>query len=153
MISIIGLFNDEDDAARSIRKLKDAGIPEDKISIITQENAIRRMLGCKPACVVRRYAAWGVSIGIAIYATLGLFAGIGRCNLLHFGHAYGIGTFVGGVMGCLVGTAEYEKDSHLHVQGARMGDRVVATIQASEENAENVKLILGQGKALSVKAL
>jgi hypothetical protein len=51
MISIIGLFNDEDDAARPTRKLKDAGFPEDRISIIAQENAVRRLLGFEPACV------------------------------------------------------------------------------------------------------
>jgi hypothetical protein len=161
MISIIGLFDDEKDATRSTQKLKDAGFPEDKISIITREDAIHKLLGCEPACIVRRYIAWGASIGIAIYATLGLFAGMCQCNLLHFGHAYGIGTFLGGIlagalvggaMGCLVGAAEYEKDSHLYVQGARMGGKVIA-IQASEEDIENVKLILEQGKALGVKAL
>jgi hypothetical protein len=161
MISVIGLFNEEGDAARSIQKLKDAGFSEDRISLITRENAIHKLLGCEPACVMRRYAAWGASIGIAIYATLGIFAGICQCNLLHLDPAYGIGTFlggtlagafVGGALGCLVGAAEYEKDSHLYIQGARMGGRVIA-IQADEEDAENVKLILEREKALGVKAL
>jgi len=161
MRSIIGLLKGESDVTRSTQRLKEAGLPEDRISVFTQENAIRKILGCEPTCVVSRYAVWGASIGIAVYALFALFAGLCQCNLLHFGQAFGFGTFLGGILagtivggglGALVGAAEFEQDSHLYVQGARMGGRVIV-IQASEADADRVKLILEQEKALGVKAL
>jgi hypothetical protein len=161
MRSIIALFRDEDEVARSTQKLKEAGLPDDKISVLTQGSAIRKLLGCEPTCVVTRYALWGASLGIAAYAISALLAGLCQCNLLHFGQAYGIGTFLGGILagafvggglGCMVGAAEFEKDSHLYVQGARMGGRVIV-IQVSEEESDSVKLILQQEKASGVKTL
>jgi hypothetical protein len=62
------------------------------------------------------------------------------------------GAIVGGLLGCIVGVAEFEKDSHLYVQGARLGGRVIV-VQASEEDAERVKRILEQENASGVKAL
>lgn len=161
MVSVIGLLRGEDAVKRSTQRLKEAGLPEAGIIIFTQESAIRKLLGCEPICIISRYALWGASIGVAVYAIFALFAGLCQCNLFHFGQAYGIGTFLGGIlagafvgggMGCLVGAAEFEKDSQLYVQGARMGDRMIV-IKAREEDADRVKLILEQEKALGVKAL
>lgn len=160
MVSVIGLFRGEDDVKRSTQRLKEAGLPEDRINIFTQENAILKLLGCEPGCTISKYAGWGAAIGIGIYAVFAVFAGLCQCNLFHFGQAYGLctflggilaGAFVGGALGCLAGAAAFEQDSHLYVQGARMGGRVIA-IQASEEEAESVKLILEQEKASGVKA-
>lgn len=125
MRSIIGLHRDEADITRSTQRLKEAGLPEDRISIFTQESAIRKLLGCDPICVVSRFAAWGVSIGIAAYVLPALLASLCQCNLFHFEQVYGVGTFLGGILagafiggflGCLVGAAEFEKDSHLYVR-------------------------------------
>jgi hypothetical protein len=161
MKSIIGLFRGEDDPTQSVQRLKEAGLPEGRITIFTQENAIRKFLGCEPTCVVSRYAVWGASIGIAVYALFALFAGLCQCDLFHFDQAHGIATilggilaggFVGGALGLLVGAGEFEKDSHLYVQGARMGGSVIV-VQASEEDADRLKLVLEQEKVLGVKAL
>jgi hypothetical protein len=161
MRSIIGLLQGEDDKARSIQKLKEAGVPKDRINIYTQENAIRKLLGCEPTCVVLRYAGWGATIGIVVYGLFALFAGLCQCNLFEFDQAIGIGTFLGGIvagafvgagLGGMAGAAEYEKNSHLYVQGARIGGSVIV-IQTREEEVDSVKHILEQEKASGVKAL
>jgi hypothetical protein len=161
MKPIIGLFRREVESSLSVNRLKEAGYAEEEISVLTQESAIRKLLGCEPTCVVSRYAAWGISFGIAIYAIFGMVAGWCQCNLLGFGQVYGFftvlgvllaGAIVGGLLGCIVGVAEFEKDSHLYVQGARLGGRVIV-VQASEEDAERVKRILEQENASGVKAL
>ena len=161
MSSIIGLLRTDDDARRSIQKLKEAGFPEDKIGIYTQESAIRKLLGCEPTYSVSRYVVWGASIGIAVYALFALFAGLCQCNLFQFGQGYGIATFLGGILagafvggglGCMVGAAEFEKDSHLYVQGARIGGRVIV-MNTSDEEVDNVKYILEQEKVSGVKVI
>jgi hypothetical protein len=158
---IIGLFREKDELTRSTQRLEEAGFLTDKIDVLTDENAIRKLLGCKPTCVVTNYAIWGASIGIAVYATSGLLAGLCQCNLFHFGVGLGFGTFlggilagafIGGVLGCLIGAAEYEKDSHLYVQGARMGGKVMV-VRVSEDETESVKYLLQQEKASGVKVL
>jgi len=157
MSSIIGLLRTDDDARRSIQKLKESGFPEDKIGIYTQESAIRKLLGCEPTYSVSRYVVWGASIGIAVYALFALFAGLCQCNLFQFGQGYGIATFLGGILagafvggglGCLVGAAEFEKDSHLYVQGARIGGRVIVNVKhiLEQEKVSGVKVIHGKAK-------
>jgi len=160
MNPIIGLFWHEIDTTQAVNRLKEAGFTEVKISILTQESAIRSILGCEPAGVVSKYAAWGAFFGIIIYGIFGLVAGWCQCNLFSFGQAYGIGAFlgvilagafVGGFLGCIAGVAESEEDSHLYVQGARMGGRVVV-VQANMEDAAKATFILKQEKALGVKS-
>lgn len=161
MKPIIGLFWREVDTSLAVKKLNEAGVVEDRISVLTQESAIRSLIGCEPTCVVSRYAAWGASFGIVIYGIFGLVAGWCQCNLLGFEQTFGVvaflgailaGAFIGGFLGGIVGMAEFEKDSHLYIQGARMGGRLIV-VQASEEDAERVRFILEQDKASGVKSL
>jgi hypothetical protein len=160
MKPVIGLFWHEADISLAVKRLLEAGFSEDKISILTQESAIRRILGCKPVDMVSKYAAWGAFFGITIYGIFGLVAGWCQCNLFSLGQAYGIGAFlgvilggafVGGFLGCIAGVAESEKDSHLYVQGARLGGRVIV-VQANEEESARVTNILEQQKASGVKS-
>jgi hypothetical protein len=161
MTSIIALLKGEDHLARSIQRLKEAGFSEDRISVLNQENAIRRLLGCDPTCIVSRYAAFGAFIGTIVYALPALLAGLCQCNLFHYGQVYGIGAFAGGILagafiggglGIFIGAAEFEKGSHLYVQGTRLGGSVIV-IQAYETEAENAMFILESEKASGVKAL
>jgi hypothetical protein len=161
MKPVIGLFGREVDSSLVINRLKAAGIAEDKVRLLTQEGAIRKLLECEPSGLVSRYTALGAFFGIAIYGIFGLVASFCQCNLLHFGHNFGIATilgltlggiFVGGIIGCLIGAAESEKDSHLYVQGARIGGRVIV-VQTGEEDFENVKRILEQANVSGVKLL
>ena len=161
MKPVIGFFWYEIDTSRAVNRLKQAGFAEDKISILTQESAIRSLLGCKPVVVVPKYAALGAFFGIIIYGIFGLVAGWCQCNWFSFEQMYGIGAFlgiilggafVGGFLGCIAGVAESEKDSHLYVQGTRMGGRVIV-VQVYEEDAESVASILEQEKASGVKSI
>ena len=161
MYPVIGLFWREVDTAQVVNKLKEAGFPEDKISIFTQESALRSLLGCKPSDVIPKYATLGVLFGIIIYGIFGLLAGWCQCNWFNFEQMYGIaaflgiilgGVFVGGFLGCIAGIAESEEDSHLYIQGARLGGRVII-VQANRENVERALSILEQAKASGVKSL
>ena len=161
MYPVIALFWREVDTTQAVNRLKKAGFVEDKIGVFTQESAIRSLLDCKPSEVVPKYAAWGAFFGIIIYGIFGLVAGWCQCNWFSFEQMYGIGAFlgiilggvfVGGLLGCIAGIAESEEDSHLYIQGIRMGGNVIV-VQANEEDIERAISILEQEKASGVKSL
>ena len=161
MSSIIGLFRSEAVIDSTINRLKEAGIAEEKISLMSNPKTISKLLGCDPTCVIKNYTIWGVAIGIAIYAIFGVVAALCQCNLMQYGQEYGIsaflgavlaGMFVGGFIGILVGVGEAEKDTHLYVQGIRLGGKVIS-IQIPEVDVERVKHILTMENVLGVKVL
>jgi len=161
MNSVIGFFDSEAAVNPTVEWLKQAGVDAERISVISNPNAIRKLLGCDPACVVRNYIAWGVALGVGIYAIFGLAAAMCQCNLMQFGQEYGIGAFfgavlagmfVGGFLGALVGAGEAEKNTHLYVQGIRLGGKVIS-VQVQEEEVEQVEHILTIQNASGVKAL
>jgi hypothetical protein len=161
MRSIIGLFRSEAVVESTIGRLKEAGIAWDQISILSNPKTINALLGCDPACVIKNYTAWGVVIGIGIYAIFGAAAALCQCNLMQYGQVYGIGaflgavlagTFVGGIIGVLVGVGVAEKDTHLYVQGVRLGGKVIS-IQVPEGDVDRVKHILTMENLTGVRAL
>jgi hypothetical protein len=161
MASVIALIKGDEHLARLVQRLKEAGFSEDRIRVLNQEKAILRVLDCDPKCTVSRYAALGAFLGVAAYAIPALLAGLCQCNLFHFDQVYGVGTFaggilsgifIGGVLGVFYGAAEFEKDSHIFVQGTRIGGSVIV-IQTSEAEVENLRYILEQEKASGVKTL
>jgi hypothetical protein len=161
MKSIIGLFCYEAAVDPAVERLKEVGIAGERISVLSNPKTINTLLGCDPACVIKNYTVWGAAIGIGIYAIFGVAAAICQCNLMQYGQEYGIGTFlgallsgtfVGGFMGILVGAGEAEKDTHLYVQGVRLGGKVIS-IQVLDEDVEHVKHILSAENVMGVKVL
>jgi hypothetical protein len=161
MRSIIGLILRESAVDTAVERLEEAGISEEQISILSNPKTINALLGCDPACVIKNYTVWGAVIGIGIYAIFGMAAAICQCNLMQYGQEYGIGaflgavlagTFVGGIIGVLVGSGEAEKDTHLYVQGIRLGGKVIS-IQVLEGDVDHVKHILAMENVTGVKAL
>ncbi len=134
MNTVIGLLPTQRDPITEVEKLVDAGIPEADVSVLTQEKAIREILGCDPICTIRYYAVWGALIGGTIYSAFGILAAWCECNLFGFNQANGVltlmggvlaGGFVGGVLGAIIGLGKSEENTHLYTQGARMGNRVL----------------------------
>jgi hypothetical protein len=161
MNAVIGLFRGEAQASRSIGSLREIGLGEGDIRLLSQEDAIRKLLGCAPTCIVPTYAVWGALIGVAIYAIFGLAAARCQCNLLGLRGVFGVGAFigavlagafVGGFLGFILGFAEFEEDSHLYVQGVRLGGRVIV-VQAGEGEAEKVKRLLEGENASGVRTI
>lgn len=161
MFPIIGLFRNAEHYNDALIRLKAAGIPEERITILTQERDLRRFLGCDPICTVRNYIAGGAVSGIALYALFALFAGLCQCNLMNFDQGYfwftllggGLaGAFVGGAIGGLIGMAVFEGDTHLYFQGVRLGGNVIA-VHLHEGERETVRQILEHGHASGIKTL
>ncbi len=161
MKRVIGLFEREQAVSPAVERLKNAGIAGEEIQIVSNTNTVTELLGCDPACVIKNYTAWGVAIGVGIYAVFGLAAALCECGLMQFGREYGVGVFIGALLagtlvgsaiGFLVGAGEAEKDTHLYVQGIRTGGKVIA-IRVPDPDSDRVKNLLLMEHALGVKAL
>lgn len=161
MNTIIGLLPSQSDPISEIEKLVDTGIPEEDVSVLTQEKAIREILGCDPICTIRYYAIWGALIGGAIYSVFGILAAWCECNLFGFDQTNGLltlmggvlaGGFVGGVLGAIIGLGKSEENTHLYTQGARMGNRVIV-LRTESGNVEKAKTMLSQLGCIGVRMI
>lgn len=161
MQSMIGLLSGDSAVRPAVERLQNSGIARERIRLLSDPTSINKLLRCDPSCVIKNYAVWGAAIGMGTYAIFGLAAALCQCNLMHYGQEYGIGTilgallagtFIGGFIGLLVGVAESEKDSHLYVQGVRLGGQVIA-IQVADEEVERVRQILTMVNAHGLKIL
>lgn len=160
MKSVIGMIRCEEAVCPAVDRLKGAGIPEEQINILSSPDSISKLLGCDPACVIRNYITWGVVVGIAVYSVFGLAAAFCECNLMQFGQPYGIGAFIGAILagtlvgvviGALVGAGEAEKETHLYLQGVRLGGKVIS-IQVPDEDAARIERLLDMDNITGVKA-
>jgi len=161
MSSIIGIIGSDAKADPVVIRLRQAGIPEERIKIVTNPRMVNQLLGHNPSTVIKHYAALGAAIGLGIYAIFGIFAAMCQCNLMQFGQAYGVGAllgallagvFVGGGIGVLVGAGVAEENTHAYVRGVMSGNRLIS-IQVAEEDAERVKHILAEEHAQEVQVL
>jgi hypothetical protein len=157
MKSVIGLFWSDEDLQRSIRKLEEEGFAKDSVDVLTRISK-RRLVGDQGHPVVRS-AGWGAVIGIVIYAVFGLGAALAGCTYCGYGFAYAAGTlvgfvviggFVGALLGQWIGADASERDTHLYIQGARLGAKLVA-VRSCDELITKAMSILQQENAIGVR--
>ena len=161
MKTIIGLFWGDENIQNSVRDLKEAGLVENSISLLTRYSAVRELLGADQGHVVAKYALWGGLLGLATFAPFGLAASICECTLLHYNPGFGVGILIafvaigvgfGAFMGCFVGVGEVERGTHLYCQGVRLGAKVIA-VQANCDLVAGAMSTLRQENAVGVKTL
>jgi hypothetical protein len=135
MKTVVGLLWSEEGIQSSIRKLKELGADEDAISVLSQDSAVRELLGADQGHPVARYALWGALLGVAVYGPFGLGASLCECGLLRFGPGLGIGillafiaigTTFGAFLGCFFGVDRAEQGRHLYCRGVEQGAQVIA---------------------------
>ena len=159
MKTIIGLLWHREDVQSSIRQLKEIGVDEDRISVLTRTKAARKFLDGDQSHVVAKHIGWGVLFGIAFFGIIGLTASLCECTLFNYSLASGIGTLAsyltigtifGAIMGSFVGVGELEKDTHLYTQGVSRGGALIV-VQVSDELASRTMSTLRQARAVGVK--
>jgi hypothetical protein len=161
MVNIIGLFPRSQDEDYQIKKLEEAGFKNENIQVLTKVNTIRKLLGCEPRQVVAKFAGLGAFFGIAVYGIFALVASWCECYLLHFSIdiAFGIilaglatGALIGGFLGCIIGLAEYEQDTHRYTQGVIMGEKVFV-LRTEENDIEKARTTLHQLGCVGIKMI
>lgn len=161
MKSIVGLLNNQTKVEPAVEHLELSGISAERIHTLSTPAKIKKALGCDSSCLIRNYTIWGASLGIGVYAVFGVLAALCQCNIMHFGQEYAVftiigallaGGLVGGVIGLVAGAAEYEKDTHLYIQGVRFGGKLIS-VEVQEDEVESVKGILSEHNALGLRVV
>ena len=161
MVTVIGLLWGDENARNSVRKLKEAGLAENSISLLTGYDAVRELLGANQGHLVARYTLLGALLGITTFAPFGVAASMCECTLLHYNPGFGVGVLIafvaigvgfGAFIGHFFGIDKSETSYHLYCQGVCRGAKVVV-VRARDELVTEAVRTLHQGKAMGVQTL
>jgi len=161
MKTVIGLYHSHQAINEQYMLFEQAGFTKDHFSVISEDKPARCLLGCDPTKIVTRYASWGAITGIIVYGVFILFAAWCDCTIYSISQVLaseivivGIlaGSFVGGLLGVFIGYAEYEKDTHLYLQGIQLGDKLFV-LETEKKDAEKAVQVLEDAGCLGVRML
>lgn len=161
MTHVIGLFAHDLEYDRSIGRLKVAGFQPAKIGLMSREQVVTDVLGCKSGKIIAKYAGGGALLGLAAYGTSALLASWCQCNLFNFGEIVQLTTLIGGILagmfvgsslGVFVGIGKLEEVTTLYSQG-RFIDGKMVDIRVSSKQADHIKDILQHDGACEVRVI
>lgn len=155
--TITALFDSYDAAAKAVRRIEAAGIPNQNISLVAGNRddlySHHATHSFDQEEQVSGSAAAGASIGTLAGGGAGLLAGLGMLALPGVGPVVaagwlvstligaGAGAAVGGLAGALVGEGLTEEEAHSYAEGVRRGGALV-TVKADMKEADRVIAIL-----------
>jgi len=166
MKTVIGLFDAASDAYSAQNELIAAGIPRERISVVTSTTNKEYSKDVAPGVDTdKTEAAEGAGVGATagalaggaagILASLGLLAIPGIGGLLALGPIVaaltgaGIGAAAGGLIGGLIGLGIPEHEAEVYAEGINRGGTLV-TIDAADADADRIAIILGQHNAIDI---
>lgn len=150
--TVTAMFDRYSDASQAVERLKSSGLPENDISIVSNDASERDRYGADKADAGTG-AATGAGVGAAVGGGVGLLAGLGLLAIpgigpvvaagwlasTALGAALGAGT--GGVVGALTGAGIDEAHAHTYAEGIRRGGTLV-TVRTDEARVAAVSDIL-----------
>ena len=163
--TIIGLFNDVNEAHTAVQELVDAGVDHNTISIVAndakgeykQYQASDTAAGTSAAA---KGAGAGAVGGTVLGGALGLLVGIGALAIPGIGPVLaagplaaalgstalgaGLGAATGGLVGGLVGLGIPEEDANMYAEGVRRGGTLV-TAKVADNLADQAVAIMQRG--------
>lgn len=162
MSTVIGLFQHAENVQSSLDKLRQADFPVDKISILTCEDEVQKLLD-KPQShwVMPRCTLCGALLGFGLFSLVSLFRIVCQCISAPTGFEFYIFTFVfltalgaifGAILGGFVGADELERETQLYTRGVCCGYPVMVVKTSGEWAAKAIGL-LRQEKAVGVKMI
>jgi uncharacterized protein (TIGR02271 family) len=162
MRTVVGLFDQFDNAQRAVQGLKDAGFRNNDINLIAsdQKDEYARQLGGRKAGTQEgNEAAEGAAVGAGTGAMLGglggFLLGIGALFIPGIGPVIaagpivatligaGVGAATGGIVGALVGLGIPEDEANAYAEGVRRGGTLV-TVRTEDNMAEKAVRIMNQ---------
>ena len=137
--TVIGVFPSVEAAHEAVRRLRDAGIPADAISVVARDVA------SDVAADAGIGAALGGIGGLLLGFTAILIPGIGPAvaggPLLAALGGAGVGALAGGLIGALSEAGVPDEDARAYAESIRRGN-VLVTVRASSADAEPARQIL-----------
>jgi hypothetical protein len=154
--TITRLFSSRDSALQAVRALKDAGISDSEISIITSSGRAQYASGDSPAT---EDAEAGAGVVGALGAAAGLLAGLGVIAIPGIGPVVAAGWLAstvagglagavaggaaGGIVGALTGSGLPEEEANVYAESLRRGDTLV-TVRVSDDREIEATRILSR---------
>ena len=151
--TITALFDDYDDAVEAVRLLKEAGVTDADISLVSGSEKHRSSTRSATGDDSVNDAGKGAAIGGAIGGGAGLLAGLGMLAIPGLGPVVAAGWLAstlaglaagaatGGLVGALVDAGLSEDEAHGYAEGIRRGGTMV-TARVDEALADPVLDIL-----------
>lgn len=153
MQTVTGLFDNYDDAQRAVAALENAGIPDDDISIVSNNSDGRHVKETNAA----EGAGTGAGVGALVGGTGGLLTGLGLMAIPGVGPVVAagwlaatavgavagaaVGGATGGIIGALTESGVSERDAHVYAEGVRRGGSLV-TARVDEARVAEANNIL-----------
>jgi uncharacterized membrane protein len=161
--TVVGLFDDRDDADRAVREIVDIRIPREQISVVTSDpdGRYQSLAVDEKGNMAGEGAATGAGTGAVLGGALGLLVGAGMlafpaAGLVAAGPIAGLlagaagGAVAGGIVGGLVGMGIPEEHAHTYAESVRRGGVLVVTTVPDTE-AERVADIMDRYNAADVE--
>ena len=96
MNTIVGVYNSHDKAINAIAKIKEAGFPATRISLISKAEEKDKHMHVKSSDGINIAE---VSVGLVAGPVLGILTGVGLFAIPGFGYLFGAGAIIGAVAG------------------------------------------------------
>lgn len=147
--TIAAMFDSYADAREAVTRLEAAGIPHDRISIVSNDESHKQYHDHDDSSG----AGTGATLGTLLGGGAGLLAGLGLLAIPGLGPVVaagwlastalgaGVGAAAGGLVGALTDAGVDEADAQVYAEGVRRGGTLV-TVRADEAMADTVADIL-----------
>jgi hypothetical protein len=152
--TVTGLYDSYEDAARAIRNLEDAGVPDSGLGLVVNNADNRYALSDADARVDDTSATGaGASIGTVLGGGAGLLAGFGMLAIPGIGPVVAAGWLVstaagaaaGALLGALTGAGVNEERAHLYAEAVRRGGALVTARVVGRQAATVEKIMRRDG--------
>ena len=161
--TVVGLFDDRDDAHGAVQDLMAAGYTKDRISLVaTDPSGEYQKYGVDTeGNLAGEGAATGLTSGAVVGGLIGLLIGAGAiffppAGILVAGPVAGLlagaaaGAATGGVLGALIGLGIPKEHAEVYAEGVRRGGTLV-TVTVDESETQRVRDLLDRDGAVDIE--
>lgn len=158
---VVGTFNSHDEAEQAVRKLMDAGVPADHISILARGLEVREKVAgyITTGDVAREGAglgAWaGGLAGLLVGAAFLWVPAFGPLVVLGPLASAALGAVEGGALGGLVGAIigkQVENDRIPKIESALKAGKFLVVVHGSNQELETARRVLSENNGQDVEA-
>jgi hypothetical protein len=161
--TVVGLFDDRDDAHNAVQDLMAAGFSRDKISLVATDPSgeYQKYSVDAEGNLAGEGAAAGLTSGAVVGGLLGLLIGAGAiffppAGVLVAGPIAGLitgaaaGAATGGILGALIGLGIPKEHAETYAEGVRRGGTLI-TVTTDESEVQRVKDLLDRDGAVDIE--
>lgn len=153
---VVGVFSQPEEARDAILHLREAGLPDDSISMVMRSPGEQTEHTSNIAADAGIGAAAGGLGGILLSFAAMAVPGVGMVMaagplLAALGGA-GIGAVAGGLIGALTDIGVPEEEAHFYAEGVRRGDAVVTVRAHNSTEADRARSIMNENGATDIAA-